>query len=241
MQIYTIAGLIILAAGIHASFQLSVSMLTLMSGHSLGRRAGRARVLRLSMAFTLGVMTMIALSLSWLALVVQNIFVGGIPLIVWNVLSGLMAGLGVVIWAFYYRHGAAGTVLWLPRGFASYISDRARKTRGSNEAFGLGLVSVITEWVFCIAPLALAATLLVQLTPPLQLAGLIAYTLIASLPLLVIMLLIHSGYSLGRIQRWRERNKRFLQFAAGSLLIVLGGYLYTMMVLATTTVVGDAS
>jgi uncharacterized membrane protein (DUF485 family) len=29
-----------------------------------------------------------------------------------------------------------------------------------------------------------------------------------------------------RIQKWREHNKRFLQFAAGSALIVLGVYFY---------------
>jgi hypothetical protein len=47
--------------------------------------------------------------------------------------------------------------------------------------------------------------------------------------------LIGSGHSLSRIQRWREANKHFLQFAAGAGLIVLGGYLYVNEVVTVAT------
>jgi hypothetical protein len=42
--------------------------------------------------------------------------------------------------------------------------------------------------------------------------------------------LIGGGHSLGQIQRWREANKGFLQFIAGSGLIVLGFYMYVNQV-----------
>jgi hypothetical protein len=46
--------------------------------------------------------------------------------------------------------------------------------------------------------------------------------------------LIGGGHTISGIQRWREQNKRFLQFVAGSALIVLGFYVYVEQVLTPT-------
>lgn len=226
-------AIIALAALIHASFQLSVSMMTMMSGHALGKRTAHTRVMRLIAGFILGVMTMIALCVSFLALVIDNITPDGWPAFAWAGVSGLMIGVGVAVWTVYYRRRTGGTVLWVPRGFARYLSQRARATKLAPEAYGLGLASVLAELIFGLAPMLVAALLLVQLDAPMQLVGLIGYTLIASLPMMIIAVLVGGGRSLARVQRWREQHKRFIQFAAGSALIVLGGYLYVDMVLAS--------
>lgn len=231
MSTYEIFAIIALSALIHASFQLSVSMMTLMSGHALGKKTSHTRVMRMMAGFILGTMTMIALALSFMAFVVANIAPFGLPLLAWSALTGLTVGVGIAVWVFYYRHRQAGTVLWLPRPFAAYLSERARKTKLSVEAFGLGLVSIFAEILFAVAPLALAAALLRELSVPAQLGGLLLYTIIATLPLLVIFTMVGGGKSLARVQRWREDNKRFLQFAAGSALVLLGGYLYVDVVL----------
>lgn len=224
-------AIIILAALIHASFQLSVSMMTLMSGHALGKRTAHARVLRLTAGFILGVMTMIAFSVSFLALLTGSLAPDGLPALAWAAVSGLMIGIGVAVWLVYYRHRSAGTILWVPRGFARYLADRARATKLAPEAFGLGLASVVAELIFGLAPMLVSALLLIQLDAPMQLAGLIIYTLIATAPLLIIAALVGGGRTLARVQRWREQHKRFMQFAAGSGLIILGAYLYVDIVL----------
>lgn len=240
MSIYETAALILLAAAIQASFGLSVSMLTVMSGHALGKKTAERRVLRLCLAFAVGVMVMIMLIISLAALVIESALPQHTPLILWSALCGLMVGLGVAVGVFYYRFGHKGTVLWLPRSFAKYLSTRSRATKAPAEAFGLGMSSVVAELLFSIAPMLLAALLLVRLEPPLQLAGLFAYALVAVLPLLIITILVGGGHSLGKIQRWREDNKRFLQFAAGSALVILGGVLYVdMVVMELTTVAGS--
>lgn len=226
MQIYEISAIIFLAAAVHASFGLSVSMLSVMSGHALGKRTAARRVLNLSAAFALGVMTMIMLVVSLLALLATNLFPAGPPQLVWSAVCGLMVGLGVAVWVFYYRRKQKGTVLWLPRSMAGYLSRRSRATKDPAEAFGLGLSSVVAELLFTLAPMLLTALLLVRLDTPLQIVGLALYSLVAALPLLVITMLVGGGHSLGKIQRWREQNKRFLQFVAGSSLIILGGVLY---------------
>lgn len=232
-------AIIALAALIHASFQLSVSMMTVMSGHALGKRTGHNRVMRLILGFILGVMTMVALGVSFLALLTSNLAPDGWPTLAWAGVSGLMIGVGVAVWVVYYRYRKPGTVLWLPRGFADYLSSRARAAKLAPEAFGLGLASVVSEFIFGLAPMLVTALLLAPLDAPLQLAGLALYTIIVSLPLHVIAVLVGGGRSLARVQRWREQHKRFIQFTAGSALIVLGAYLYVDIVM-TQILIGGA-
>lgn len=225
-------AIIALAALIHASFQLSVSMMTMMSGHALGKRTKHARVLRMMAGFILGVMTMVALGVSFLALLVSNIAPNGWPAMAWAGVSGLLIGVGAVTWLTYYRRKAPGTVLWIPRSFAKYLSERTRGAKLTPEAYGLGLVSVMSETLFALGPMLVTALLLTQLDAPMQLVGLIVYTLIVSLPLHIIAMTVGSGGSLARVQRWREEHKRFIQFAAGSAMIILGAYLYVDIVMS---------
>jgi len=224
------------AAFIHASFQLSVSMLTLLSGHAIGSKTAHTKLIRLTTSFLLGVGTMTMLLISFTAFIFQQAFEANIPPVAWAVSSGMLLGLGVAVWSFYYRH-EPGTSLWIPRAMARYLSDRTKATKLSAEAFGLGLSSVLGEIVFIIAPIVVSALVLIGLDPIWQLAGVALYTFISLLSLFVVYALIGSGHKLSQIQKWRESNKRFLQFAAGSGLLVLGFYIYVDQVV-TVAVAG---
>ena len=50
--------------------------------------------------------------------------------------------------------------------------------------------------------------------------------------LLIAWSVIGGGKSISKVQRWREANKKFLQFTAGSALIVVSVFIYVSMVLA---------
>lgn len=225
MNTLSALAIITLAALIHASFQLSVSILTLMSGHAIGRKTKHLRLLGLIGAFITGVAIITPLLLSFITLALDTAIVGDVPAYVWAAACGIVIGVGVAVWVFYYKR-QKGTALWIPRPIARYLTSRARTTRSSAESFGLGMTSVIGELLFCMAPLTVAGLTLLSLEAPYQLLGILLYALISILPLIVIMVLLGSGHSISRIQRWRESNKAFLQFAAGSALIVLGFYLY---------------
>jgi hypothetical protein len=67
-----------------------------------------------------------------------------------------------------------------------------------------------------------------------QLVGIALYTVVSLLSLLTVNALIGSGHKLSRIQKWREDNKRFLQFIAGSGLIVLSVYVYVDQVFSVS-------
>lgn len=225
MDAPTSFAVIALSGLIHASFQLSISLVTLLSGHAIGSRTSAARTTRMTVAFFAGVVTMTALSVSFLGYVGSQLFRHDVPVFAWAVVCGLMIGLGIAVWAFYYRR-KKGTSLWIPRSFARFLTDRTKATKSSAESFSLGLVSVISEGIFIIAPASAAALALISFPAPVQLAGIALYTVTASLSLFIVIILIGSGHKLSRIQKWREDNKRFLQFAAGSALLVLGFFLY---------------
>ena len=227
-------AIIIFAALIHASFQLSVSMLTLLSGHAIGRRTKHSKLLRFTCSFLTGVGLMVLLLVSFGAFIGRHLFPdGNIPLLVWAASAGLLIGLGVAVWSFYYRH-EKGTSLWLPRGIARYLADRTKATKSSAEAFGLGLSSGIGELIFTLAPMAIAILVLIQLEPMWQLVAIATYTFVSLLSLMIVYVLVGGGHKLSRIQKWREKNKRFLQFTAGAGLLILGFYVYVEKVIAIT-------
>jgi hypothetical protein len=218
-------AIIALAALVHASFQLSVSVLTLLSAHTIGTKRTRAKLLRLITSFVFGAGVMTLLLLSFLSLVLLSLFGMNTPQIVWAIACGISAGVAVSIWLFYYRR-EKGTMLWIPRSIAEYLTDRTQSTKLSAESFGLGLSSIVGEILFIIAPLFISALVLIQLPALWQLVGIAIYTVISLLSLIIVWTAISHGYSISQIQKWREANKYFLQFVAGAGLIVLAFFVY---------------
>lgn len=232
MDIFSSLAIITLSAIIHASFQLSVSVLTLLSGQSLGKKQTNIKLMRRTTSFVIGASIMTLLLLSSTSTLLLDIFGYNTPQIVWSIVCGLSVGVAVSIWLFYYKH-EKGTTLWIPRGIANYLNQRTKLTDSSAEAFGLGLSSVIAEILFIIAPLLMSALVLVQLSPEWQLLGLFVYVIVSMLPLIFVWSLVGGGHSLGKIQKWREDNKHFLQFIAGTGLIVLAGFVYVNEILCS--------
>lgn len=231
MDILTSLAIVAFAALIHASFQLSVSVLTLLSGHAIGAKKSHARVIRLTTSYTTGAGVMTLLLLSFVSLILLHSFGTTIPLLMWAIVCGLVFGIGIAVWLFYYRRNTEGTELWIPRSFAKFLTERSKKTNQSAEAFSLGLASVVSELIFIIPTVSIAALVLVGLPAEWQLVGIGIYTVISLLGLLTVWSIVGSGGSLARVQKWRAANKRFLQFSAGSALVVLGFFVYVDKIL----------
>lgn len=222
-----------LAALLHATFQLSVSVLTLLGGHSLSRQHSHERTLRLTTSFTFGAWLSTTLLLGFLLLLGSIFITTGTIDFFWTVCSGLLIGVGLAVWLFYYRQGP-GTSLWISRGFAQFLQDRTKKTTRSAEAFSLGVTSVFAELLFIIAPLAISTLAIIVLPPLWQLAALAFYSVLSILPLLLVWVLLGGGHRISTLQKWRETNKRFLQVIAGSGLLILGVFSYVYEVLPRT-------
>ena len=226
-------AIVSLAGLIHASFQLSVSMLTLLSSHTIGGRASHVKVLRRAGSFILGVVLMTLLLLSSTILVLQVIFGTYTPPLLWSVGCGLLMGLGIAVWVFYYRPGD-GTRLWIPRGIASFLTDRTKATKRSAEAFSLGVATVLGELPFLIAPLAVSAYALIHLPVSWQVVGITVYVVVSLSSLGIVWMLVGGGHKLSAIQAWREKHKLFLQFIAAAGLLILGAYTFVNEALIVT-------
>lgn len=235
MDILTAFSVIALAALIHASFQLGVSMVTLLSGHAIGKKLAAKRTLRLVGAFFVGTLIMTALIISTLSYIAGVFFGHDATPMAWGTLAFAMIIIGLVVWVCYYRRGP-GTLLWIPRGLAKLLSKRIHATQMSAEAFSLGVTSVFTELLFIITPAIAAAFAIISLPTNLQLIGAVTYIVIASLSILFVVTFIGSGHNISQLQRWREHNKRFLQFTGGSALIVLAFFLYINLVVTPVVV-----
>lgn len=234
-------SIVCLAALIHASFQLSISTLTLMSGHALGAGRSHTRLVSLLGGFTAGATTMTILLICTLGFLFDY-FISSFytPPVLWAATCGLLFGVGLAVWLFYYRRGR-GTMLWLPRQTADFLAERSKKTKNTGEAFALGLASVFGELLFIIAPLIVSVLVILPLAPVMQLLGILLYVGISMISLFAVAVLVSGGHRLSGIQRWREANKNFLQFAAGTALFVLGFYLYVNEVLITPAVTTGGS
>lgn len=220
------ALLVMGAAGIiHAMMQLGVSVLTLLSGHSLGKKSAHARLLRLNFSYITGAALASALVLSGGALLANSIFFAlrFDFLLIGTVILSLISALSIL--RFYYRK-SPGTLLWIPRSLAEYLSDRAKKTKNSFEAGALGAMTVVMELPFTFPLFAIVSIFFLFLMPDHRLLAIIGYATLTVLPLLVITVMIGAGHRLSTIQRWREQNKHFLQYASSFGLISLALFIY---------------
>ena len=112
MDVLTAFSIVALAALIHASFQLGVSMITLLSSHTTGKKMAAERSFRLVAAFLAGTVTMTTLIIATLSFIATSTLRHGTSALLWSAVAGLLIGVGFVVWIYYYRHGD-GTSLWL--------------------------------------------------------------------------------------------------------------------------------
>src|SRR3989338_2487103 len=62
---------------------------------------------------------------------------------------------------------------------------------------------------------------------------LILYNLIFVMPLIVILLLVYSGFKIQKIKRWKQDNRAYMRFATGIILIALG---WLLILIANCTI-----
>lgn len=214
--------LLVGALFVHVCYQLSASVLTHFSSHSLSRKTSSKRLLSLGISYTAGVIVATALIIT--ALASLAVLMHGEPRLLTAVIAGVapLVGLATILW--YYRQGY-GTRLWLPRPVANYLLKRSKKTRSTLEAFLLGTATVIGEIPFLVGPMLFVAYLMSQLDAGQWLVWSFIYGVVSAFPLLIITMYLSSGHSIAKVQKWREVNKTFLQWTSGIALIVLTIYL----------------
>ena len=197
-----------------------------MSGHALGKKQSHYRLTGLVASFVLGVfcITMLLILASVYGVKLM-LYYGVSEFLIWAASFAEMIVTGVAVWLFYFRPGS-GTALWVPRAMADFLARRSKKTSSNAEAFALGMASVAGELVFLVGPLTVTAISVALMPTSIQIAGIGLYFLVAVLPLVIIFTAIKNRFKIIKIQKWREENKKFIQFIAGSAMVILGFYIY---------------
>jgi hypothetical protein len=196
----------------------------MINARGLGSKTSATKIDTLSTFFILGSSVMTFLILSTLLLTICYINENLITALDWSIICGLVAGVGLAIWLFYYRKN--GTSIWIPRPFADFLGEKIKIAKRPMEAFVLGLTTVLGEILFVVAPISAASLAVLSLPSYFQPIGMIAYILMSSSSLFIIWLLITHGKSISKIQVWRENNKRFLQYVSGGVLIALSLFIF---------------
>lgn len=228
LEVSPFALILLGAVFVHACFQLSVSVLTLLSSHTIGRRLPNNRLLNLNFWYILGVIVMITL-LQLAAIAVHRWGMAYNSQLTTLVTLSIIPLVALLMALFYYRRGR-GTQLWLPRPAAEYITSRAKKTKSSVEAFTLGMATAVTELPFALAPLAIVAFSFQEFTTEHWLRLSLGYALAVAAPLVFVAFYISSGHKISSIQRWREDAKDYLRWTSAAALLFLTLYLLVRQV-----------
>lgn len=216
------------AVFVHACFQLSVSVLTLLSSHTIGRRLPNSRLLNLNFWYILGVaVTIAALQLG--AIATHRWAMAQDSTLQTVVTFGVIPLIALFMVLFYYRRGR-GTQLWLPRPAAEYITSRAKKTKSSIEAFSLGMTTAIAELPFALAPLAIVALAFQGFAAEYWLQLSVGYAFAVCVPLMFVAIYISSGHKVSSVQRWREGAKNYLKWTSAVALVFLTVYIAVLQI-----------
>lgn len=212
---------IILLAGVtQATLQLSFGALILLFHASIGKHRRRKTNI-LAKSYIVGTAAISFLSVGAVAFILGVLFDGNFDAKhALMVLVGILFVSSIVMWRFYFRKGSR-TELWLPRSFAKFIGKRARETDDAIEAFSLGILSSFAEAPISLSLYVVAAYGILSLSGFWQIVGLLLYTALTILPLVILKTRIRNGNNVVEIQKWRVSNKAFLKHFSGWGFITL--------------------
>ena len=233
MSVFTSLGILLVAMLIQGFLQTSPAVFAIFYHHALGKTSAK-KADDQSLSFILG--TEFFTAIFFLAI---YFFVGlfdatieyDYVILMW-VMGGLFALEAIISFFFYFRLGKKSkntTKLFLPRKIAQGLETRAGKTKNRSDTILLGFLTAATELIFTL-PLYIISTLqIVRLASRFSPFFIIAYIIIATLPLFAIRILFRTNHNLAEIQRSRVKKKLFfkiiiaLGFVILSILSVLAG------------------
>lgn len=222
---------IVLLAGVtQATLQLSFGALILLFHSSIGKHRRRKTSI-LAKSYIAGTGAISFLSVAAIAFILSVLFNGSFDATTALViLVGILLVSSIIMWHFYFRKGNR-TELWLPRSFAKFIGKRARETDDAIEAFSLGILSSFAETPISLSLYVVAAYGILNLSGYGQIIGLLLYTALAILPLVILKARIHTGSNVVEVQKWRVQNKAFLKHFSGWGFITLAAVVLSFWVI----------
>ena len=151
-------------------------------------------------------------------------FLSSIPLSISEYISifvgSLIIGAGLIEIKDFFWYGI-GITLAIPPERAKQIHDMTKKITLPG-VLVLGAFVAGVELPCTGAPYLAILLLLSQNFNFAAFLMLILYNLIFVLPLIVILLMVHFGFKIQHIKRWKQNNRTYMRLASGIILVFLG-------------------
>ena len=240
MSVFTSLIIVLVAMVIQASLQLAPGFFAIFYHHSLGKTSKKKADDR-ALSFILGVE--IATALIFLAVyiiisffVVEKDFLHSIFL--W-VMSGLFLAETVFSFFWYFRpthkkskSKSASTELFFSRYLIKNLITKAETVKNRSDTILLGIITCALELPLTLPLYIISSILIPNISLRSGFLFIIAYIIIATIPLFIIRNFYHTDHNLAEIQRIRVKNKPAIR------LIISASYL-TLAIL--TFIIGVSS
>ena len=235
MSVFISVGILLVAMLIQGLLQTSPSVFAIFYHHTLGKTSAK-KTDDQSLSFILGTeffTAILFLAIYFLVSFIDTNIEYDYSILMW-VLGGIFALEAVITFFFYFKPGKKSkntTKLFLPRPLAKGIVIRAGKTKNRSDTIMLGFLTAGTEFIFTLPLYLISALEIIRLASRFSSVFIIAYIIVATLPLFIIRLLFRTGHNLAEIQRHRVKRKFLfkilitISFLALSGLTILAGVL----------------
>jgi thiol-disulfide isomerase/thioredoxin len=141
----------------------------------------------------------------------------------YKVLAVLAIIIGVLNIKDFFRYGAGGFLMEMPRGWRPKMKRLITSVTSPAGAFFVGVIVSLFLLPCTAGPYFVAGGILANLEWTAAFLPLLLYNIIFVLPMLAITFIIYLGLTtVGRVSVWRDSNIRLLHLVAGLILVGLG-------------------
>lgn len=196
---------------IQGFLQTSPSVFAIFYHHTLTKTSAKKTDDR-SLSFILGVEITVAIIFLAIYFIITFFAIDNFlsnP-IFFSIMSGILAIDAIFMWFFYFKIGKKfknTTMLFLPRRLAKNLIFHAEQAKNRSDTIILGAITVIIELIFTLPLFIISSISILRLSPRFGFVFIIAYIIIATLPLFTIRTLYSSGQNLAEIQRFHVKHK----------------------------------
>lgn len=224
MSVFISIGILVLSMLILIFLQLAPGVFALTYHYTLGKFSKNTASF-LTLFFIIGVeiiSTCIFLSTYYL---ISLLFFSGFQpetsILTW-ILAGILIALGFLAFFYYYRPGP-GTRLFISQKYAKGLKYSAKTIKTKSDAFVLGVMSSVSEFIYTFPLYILASIEIVRLSFQNISINLFAllFVLAPLLPLFIIRYKFQAGYNLADIIKARTKNKFFTRFILSFNYIII--------------------
>ena len=217
MSVFTSLGIILLAMLIQGFLQTSPGIFTIFYHHALGKTNAK-KADDQSLSFILGVEIAIAIFFLIIYFIItyfasENNFLKN-PIFLY-IMTGIFAAEAIFTFFFYFRPGKKNkstTRLFIPRPLAKNFTYHAEHVKNRTDTILLGFLSTTLELIFTLPLFIILTTEILNLSPRFNFIFIIAYIIVATIPLFTVRTLYRTGHNLAEIERLRVKKKLLFRF-----------------------------